>query len=337
LQPTCASPPDVQFTVQGFNWPQDETINLYWDSNQLQSVINTGNQTSFSQTWQKIGIIDGTYEVVAVSDNHTATAVFTAPCPLPPTNTPTPTATATAGPFNLTIGQPVLVSTPPIVAYQPLEFQVIISNTETAPIESPFFVDIYLDPTTIFMNGIPFHQSGGYQSVSSIPGLATRVLTITAPLGFKNLPIQHTAYSMVDSLEQVQERDEADNVSTRFLINQITPAPTPTATSTPPSGSDTLFGIVYQPTNEGLVPSLRANVTLIDAISSETIATTTSDPVTGSYSFQNLLQGEYAITVCGNMVSDDETILYAGWRTNITLPYAFPINIYTESSLNCPN
>ncbi len=337
LQPNCGSPPDVQFTIQGFNWPQDETIALYWDSSQLQSIINTGSQTSFSQTWQKYGITNGTYEVVAVSNNHTATAVFTAPCPLPPTNTPTPTATATAGPVNLIIGRPILVSTPPIVAYQPVEFQVSIFNTEITPVDSPFFVDIYLDPSTIFTSSIPLNQSAGYQGISSIPGLATRVLTITAPLGFQNEPVQHIAYSMVDSLGQIQETDETDNVSVPLLISPITPAPTPTATSTPPAGSDVIFGIIYRPTNEGLVPLLRANVTLIDTANSETIATTTSDPINGGYSFQNLLPGDYAVTACGSVESDGETMLYAGWRTNVTLPYAFPVNVYTDSSLNCSN
>jgi hypothetical protein len=337
LQPNCGSPPDVQFTIQGFNWPQDETIALYWDSSQLQSIINTGSQTSFSQTWQKSGITNGTYEVAAVSDNHTATAVFTAPCPLPPTNTPTPTATATAGPVNLIISRPILVSTPPIVAYQPVEFQVSIFNTEITPVDSPFFVDIYLDPGAVFTDSIPLNKSNGYQGIGSIPGLATRVLTITAPLGFQNEPVQHIAYSMVDSLGQIQETDETDNISVPLLISQITPAPTPTATSTPLSGSDTLFGIVYRPTNEGLVPLLRANVTLIDAASSETIAATTSDPITGSYSFQNLLPGAYAVTACGSVGNDDETVLYSGWRTNVTLPYAFPVNVYTDSSLSCSN
>ncbi len=336
LLPICGSPPNVQFTVQGYNWPQDETIALYWN-NGLQSIIHTGSQTSFSQTWQKFGITAGSYEVKAVSANHTATAVFTAPCPLPPTSTPTPTATATAGPVNLIISRPILVSTPPIVAYQPVEFQVSIFNTEITPVDSPFFVDIYLDPGAVFTDSIPLNKSNGYQGIGSIPGLATRVLTITAPLGFQNEPVQHIAYSMVDSLGQIQETDETDNISVPLLISQITPAPTPTATSTPLSGSDTLFGIVYRPTNEGLVPLLRANVTLIDTASSETIATTTSDPITGSYSFQNLLPGAYAVMACGSVGIDGETVLYSGWRTNVTLPYAFPVNVYTESSLSCPN
>jgi hypothetical protein len=83
LQPSCGTGPNVQFTVQGFNWPQNQTIGLYWD-NALQSTINMGSQTSFSQTWQKFGLADGSYEVKVVAGNGLeATAVFTIPCSSP--------------------------------------------------------------------------------------------------------------------------------------------------------------------------------------------------------------------------------------------------------------
>jgi hypothetical protein len=63
---------------------------------------------------------------------------------------------------------------------------------------------------------------------------------------------------------------------------------------------------------------------------------TTSDPLTGVYVFQNLPVGTYMVTACGSIGSENGIIEYAGWRTNITLPYAFPVNIYTDSSLSCP-
>ncbi|MCB9423363.1 MAG: carboxypeptidase regulatory-like domain-containing protein [Ardenticatenaceae bacterium] len=337
LLPNCGVPPNVQFSVQGFNWPQDETIALYWNSS-LQSIINTGSQTSFSQTWQKPGLTDWLYEVKAVSANHTATAVFTVPCtgPLPVTPTPSATATAVTGPVNLAIGQLTLISTPPVVAYQPVTFQVVISNTEPAPVDSQFFVDIFIDPTSFLTNSIPIEQSSGYVGVNSIPGLATRVITITAPLGFQNEPETHIVYGMVDSLTQIHETNETDNVSIPWLIEQVTPIPTATATTTAPTGTETIVGIVFRPTNDGLTPLRRASVTLMDEATSTIIAATVSHPMTGLYTFSNLLPGTYTVTACGIVGTDDGIVEYAGWRNNITLPYAFPVNIYTDSNLVCP-
>lgn len=335
LHPACGSPPNVQFTVQGFNWPQDETIALYWESG-LQSIINTGSQTSFSQTWQKLGIGAGSYEVKAVSANHTATAVFTAPCPVPPSITPTATATAVSGPANLTIGQPILISTPPIIAYQPVDFQVIISNTATTPVDSQFFVDIFIDPTTILTNSIPINQSDGYQGISSIAGLATRVITISAPLGFSNEPEQHSVYGMVDSLSQINESDETDNISEQLIYDQTTPPPTATPVVTVEPSVNNITGIVYRPSDKGLTPLLRASVLLVETDSSNIIAATMSDPLTGVYHFDNLAQTTYMVMACGSMNTAAGIIEYFGWRTGITLPYLFPVNVYTSDSISCP-
>ncbi len=343
LLPNCGSAPNIQFTVQGFNWSTNEDISLYWDSDQLQSTINTGASTAFSQNWTINGVVNGTdYEVVAISPNDTASATFSVPCPVPPTATPiTATPTNTPEPADLiVVGPPELISTPPIVAYEPVDFRVVISNTGGIDIESQFFVDIYLDPSIVLTTTIPITQSGGYQGVGSLAGGASRVITITAPLGFGNAPEDHLVYGMVDSIEQIEEDIETNNISTPFPYNQVTPAATPTPTPVPELGENNIIGVVYYPTNKGLSPLLRANVTLVNADTSEVVKTTTTDPFTGFYIFTDLAIGSppinYNVLACGSLITDEGAIEYFGLRTGITLPYDFPVNIYTDNSSPCP-
>lgn len=341
LQPNCGSAPNVQFTVQGFNWPQNTTISLYWNSTQLQSTINTGTQTSFSQTWQKFGLDSSRvveYEVVAVSATRTARAIFKTPCDnvtvTPVTFTPTPSP---APADLLIVGPPQLISTPPIVAYQPVDFSVVISNTGDIPVESQFFVDVFLDPdpTTVLTDSIPINQSGGYQGVGSLAGRESRVITISVPLGFRNEPVNHLVYGMVDSLEQINESNETNNISAQLLYNQVTPAPTPTPTA-PSTGADLVIGTVYRNTTRGLAPLLRADVTIIDSGSGNVIGRTISDPITGVYRFTSLPLGTYTVMACGSINTSAGNVEYFGWRTAITLPYPFLVNIYTDDSIPCP-
>jgi hypothetical protein len=341
LQPTCGSPPNVQFTVQGFNWPTDTTISLYWNSTQLQSTINTGDQTSFSQTWQKLNLDSSQvveYEILAVSAGHTARATFRTPCEsvtvTPVTFTPTPSP---APADLLIVGPPELISTPPIVAYRPVDFRVVISNTGDIAVESQFFVDVFLDPTTVLTNSIPINQSGGYQGVGSLAGHATRVITISVPLGFKNEPTPHAVYGMVDSLRQINESDETNNISAALLYNQVTPAPTPTPTVAPPAGTEDIVGVVFRPSDKGLSPLLRARVLLVEVSTGTIIDSTTSDPLNGIYQFNNLLQTTYTVMACGSLSTDEGAVEYFGWRAQITLPYEFPVNIYTDDSVACPS
>ena len=338
LQPNCGSPPNVQFTVQGFNWPQNTAINLLWDGGP-QGQVNTGSQTSFSQTWQKLNLTDDgtvhTYQVEAIASGIHKTATFRTPCENVTATPVTSTPTATPAPADLLIvGPPELISTPPIVAYRPVDFRVVISNTGDIPVENQFFVDVFLDPTTVLTNSIPINQSGGYQGVGSLAGRESRVITISVPLGFKNEPVEHNVYGMVDSLQQISESDETNNISAQLIYDQVTPAPTPTPTIPAQAGEDAIIGVVYRPSDKGLSPLLRARVLLMEG--SNVVASTTSHPSTGVYQFDNLPPAAYTVMACGSLNTDLGTEEYFGWRTGITLPYSFPVNIYTDDSVACP-
>jgi hypothetical protein len=259
-------------------------------------------------------------------DNVTAT---------PMTSTPTPSP---APADLLIVGPPELISTPPIVAYQPVDFRVVISNTGDIPVESQFFVDVFLDPTTVLTNSIPINQSGGYQGVGSLAGRASRAITISVPLGFKNEsadlahPADHEVYGMVDSLEQINESDETNNISAQLIYSQVTPAPTPTPTATPGIGTNDIFGTVYRPSEKGISPLTRAEVLVVDNATSQVIARTESHYISGFYLFTDLPSGNYTIMACGGL----DTTEYFGFRSSIDVPYAFPITIFAVDGVVCP-
>ncbi len=336
LLPSCGTGPNVQFTVLGFNWDTNEGIVLQWDGiNQLLIQPNTHNGT-FSYTWSFSGVSDGQHEVRAYSTGTGAQfdediKYFEVPCSNIPTNTPEPSVTPTLSPADLVIySPPQLISTPPIVAYEPVAFSVVITNIGQTDVNSQFFVDVYLDPTNVYTDNISLNESGGYVAVSSLPGSASRVLTITVPLGFSNSPANHQVYGMVDSVRQINEGIETNNISTPLAVNFVTPAaatPTPTAT---PGGSDTLAGVVQVLTGE-LLPQFRAFVTVRDpGLPGSGIVDVARTDFNGFYQFANIPPpvnpGGYIVTAC--MQIDDT--FYFGSRTGI-MPPNNVVNIYMLS------
>jgi hypothetical protein len=112
LIPECGPGPDVQVTVVGVFWDEDEAITLFWDDvpqAELPAQTHTGD---FVQMWTLPSQSNGSHQVRAVSDGvesemDTAVAIYRIPCP-PPTVTPyattTPSATAVPGsPYILVI------------------------------------------------------------------------------------------------------------------------------------------------------------------------------------------------------------------------------------------
>ena len=330
LLPTCGSGAAVQFTVLGANWPNNNSIALYWNTNQFWTTVPAGHGGSFSRTNTINNPANGTYVVRAISSSGIqANAIFTVPCSnVTPTATPsTPTVTPTPAPADLIIvGPPTMISQPPIVAYEPVQFSVVISNDGDLDVNSQFFVDLYLDPTTVITPGtvrIPVSQSSGYAAVSALAGGASRVITITSELGFENEPQQHQVYGMVDSLEQIVESIETNNISDPLVVTDVRQGATPTPSPTP-GGTDQISGIV-QVLISDLSPQHRAVVKLINESSMAWIASDITDP-NGYYEFTNIPAGTYSVTAC--VTIDNKS--YFGHRTGITPPNLLT-NVYMLS------
>lgn len=312
LDPTCGSGPGVQFSVRGFNWPSNKAVSLYFD-NQLQTIVPSGHPGFFQYTWTFSNVSNGNHTVQATaSGGLNATKTFTVPCANVSPTPPAATATSTPSPADLIIiGQPVLISTPPIVGYKPLEFRIPISNTGSVSVTNQFFVDVFFDPVGVLSSSIPITYSGGYAAVSALPGGAGRVLTITAPLGFTGSATQHTVYGMVDSLHQASESNEFNNIAGPITIN-VTPGPSPTPSPTAGPGDNTISGKAYARISVWL-PQFRAAVYLYQG--STLIATTESD-VTGYYEFLNVPDGIYSVLSCITI----DTTEYFGQRVGVTIP-----------------
>ena len=146
---------------------------------------------------------------------------------------------------DLVVGMPELVTPPPITAYQSVDFRVTITNTGDVAVESQFFVDIFLDPTDVTTTTIPVGQSGGFVVVDSLAAHASQVITITAAAGFANEPSTHQVYAMVDTLLQISESDETNNVSEPLTVDDATPI-APFITLLPSCGSGPNVQFVVQ-------------------------------------------------------------------------------------------
>lgn len=353
LRPSCGSPNSsgqVQFTVFGANWPIGEYMRLYWEEEEY-ALFET-DVGAFSYTTFRFNLANGTYQVrassfpddggaPAPSPSHTYTTQYVVPCDLTTAvPTPTPTTTGTPQPSDLiVVGPPVMVNvTGTPIAYQPITYRVVISNTGEVNISSQFFVDLFISPQVTVVPGmqsLPLSQSSGYLGVSSLAGGASRVITITADLGFANEPIPHYVYAMVDSVEQITELDETNNISTPDVVEHVIPADTPTPTPTYPSGEETLMGFVQRPSSDGLDPLLRARVSVYDQLSGQFVRTVFSSETTGFYRLDDLPPGLYRIEACGGI---DGQGSYFGMRTNIVIPRpsVLPlVNVFTNQ-VPCP-
>lgn len=327
LAPNCSNSSNTTFDVFGANWPTNEDIYLYWDGT-LQSIIPSGHPGNFLQTWTKTDLVMGTpenpavYSVLAQISNYYywTTDIFSAPCPV----SPTPTSTYAVPLPDLAmaiLSTPYVISTHPVVAYQPVDIEVMVQNLGgDTPDGQIFFVDIFFDPTIILTNSIPISQSVGYVAISGMSSGETRVLTIPAPLGFGNSPTPHTIYSVIDSLQMIVETDKTNNISLPGLVPYVTPAATLTPSPTTAVGTDSISGIVrYRVTNWQLAG--RAVVTLFNN-SGQAIATTTTN-LHGFYNFANLPPGTYNLRACTTI----DNIVFSGVRIGVTPPDSFA-NVY---------
>lgn len=342
VNPKCGSGPNVQFSVSGFNWP-DEDISLFWNDSQFQMTVdNTQHNGAFSRLLTINSVLNGTYNVRAISNSVNTTAQFKVPCdtfvPTPVTATPT----STPRPIDLVmISAPRLVSVPPIRSFEPVEFSVVITNTGDVDVNQQFFVDIYLDPSNVYTTHIPLSDSSGYSAVSALAGGDSRVITITAPVGFANQPDPHVVYGMVDSagppgVGQIFEPNEQNNVSQPASVAGVIPANTPTPTPTrDPLGVDVIAGIVQSRIIQW-VPQYRAQVLLVN--SRGIVMGITDTDINGYYQFNDVLPDTYSVYSC----IDIDGLSYVGVRTGIVPPnpvaniYMLPGPCAITSGINRP-
>lgn len=219
------------------------------------------------------------------------------------TVTDTHTIQLEASPINLTIGHLELLgdTTPP--PSQPIQIQVVITNTGVVDIDSQFFVDLFFDPAVVYTNHIPLTYSVGYVAVSSLTAGASQVVTVTSPLGFGTTG-EHQLYTMVDSTQSIGEIIETDN-----LVGPLTV----TAEAEPVA----ITAVSLQGASAGGVGETYTFTATITP-------TTAAQPIT--YTWQ--ISGESPITRTGGLT---DTLAFS-WATSGT----YTITITAENGIGSP-
>jgi len=313
ILPDCGDPNEannyhVSFSVSGYNWPTNQSIALYWDDTTWMQTVSRPHAGNFSYVWDRAepewndeGWTGAIYTVKAVSSRYTVETDFQVPCSgyIPPTATAVPTPTPAPEDL-IVVGPPQMIDTPPITAYEPVTFTVMVSNTGDIPVNNLFFIDLFIDPSTPIISttySIPVDQSSGYAALSSLAGRTSEVLTITTQYGFDNEPDPHQVYAMVDSISSISEDDETNNISAPLTVTGVITAVIPTATPTPESGGNKIHGVTWRIAPTGLTPILRAQMLLFDS-DNNLIDETTSSQTSGYYAFNNMPSGDYTVVAC---------------------------------------
>lgn len=331
--PSCSQGSPIQFTVEGYNWTNTSAINLYWipqgQAASLQDIIPAGHPASFQRFWSLNSVPNGTHTIRAQQGTTISNFTFVVPCPNVTATPPTVTATPTPNPADLIIGQPILISTPPIVEYQPIDIRVVITNTGSVNVNNQFFVDSFFDPpaSAIYSDTIDILYSSGYRGITTLAGGQSRVITITAPLGFIGGDTgTREIYTVVDSILQIPESNEYNNISQALQVGNVTPAPSPTPVPTLP-GSDRISGIVSAYISTW-VPQYRAHVYLVAGSNIYTVDTAQS----GYYEFNGVSPGVYDLVAC----IDIDTTTYVGALTGIVPPNPFADIWMLSDPAGCP-
>ncbi|MBK8986105.1 MAG: pilus assembly protein [Chloroflexi bacterium] len=321
---SCAVVPDggaIPVQVFGYNWGAGASVSVFMNS-QLIQTIAADSEGTFTVSWTQSIANGNTYTILAQKVGASNTKSFFVPClnvtPTPVLVPPTPTPV----PADLVIGELVIVSTPPIVEYLPVDFQVVITNTGEVDVNNQFFVDVFIDPPTVYPEYIPIGDNPAYIAVDALAGGGTAVLNITSFNGFTGGATDRQVYSMVDSLRANGESSETNNIVGPLDVSVIpsTRQPTPT-----PNGNQIISGIVRSFVGQDYVPQHRAIVWLKNDTTAQLIAATSTNGI-GYYQFANVPLGStYTVIAClpRTATPDHPELYYAGERPGVTPPYTF--------------
>lgn len=315
LSASCGIGPAVQFNIFGYNWPDNLDVSILFDNN-LQTIIPSGHGGTFATTITSPSLPPGNHVVWAYAlGGIEDTADYLVPCPNITPTPPTSTPTATPAPADLVfVAPPVLLSTGTPVEYLPLDFSVQITNAGDIDINDQFFVDIFFDPPEVYTDSIPTEYTVGYASISQLPGGQGRTLFIRTFSGFEGGLTEHDVYGMVDSLQEIGEGVETNNITYTLDIDVI-PGVSPTPSPTAEPGPNMISGVVKARLGDWFKQN-RAIVTLRDPVDPAVILATTFSDDNGYYEFTGLPDGTY--TVYGCQLIDN--VWFQGLRVNIPVP-----------------
>lgn len=323
LDASCYNGSNIQYIVSGSGWNDKENIQLFLD-NGLVSIVPNGHGGSFTRTLTANGLAAGTHTIKANTNSGSTekTVMFVTPCP-------------TAGGDLVVLGLELL-SPSPVTNYQPLQFRVTIQNQSSTPITSQFFMDLFFDvpAEAVTPTGISpeYAAPGAYTASEQIGAHETQVFTMNAPYGFQNNLTNHTVYVMVDSVSQIGETTETNNLSGPLSVSTL-PDPTPTPL---PSGLS-MSGMVFRLTEIWAPqPGTTMYLVYVQPGQPDTVIQTQQSAADGSYNFTNVPaatgNNSYKVIACFT----ENNLPFVGTRSPLTPPNQF-VNVYLfGDSGSCP-
>ena len=302
---TSAITPTI--TVIGYDWPKKD-VSIQHEYSGVVEMVGYLEKASFLKDFEvdisvpiaagEVGThtIKGYYENTPGDWLAGESADFQVPC-----------ATAAGyGLPNLVVESFGLLNTGVISTYMPLTFTVSVRNVGTLDVTNLFWVDLYaeidragdISPTAILSDSA---ESVDFTAIGSLEAGASATVTLFLDGGF---PVTgtHVVYALADSLQQVGEDDELDNLSAPMSITVSAEGTIPVP-SDPPTGTGALRGSTYLSMGGDVVPQGRVNVYCYDQADGALIAETLSDEY-GDYLLLNLPEGLY--TVVGETFINDE-------------------------------
>jgi hypothetical protein len=320
IDPACDESEGIsEITITGYDWPDADVKIQHFLQGKLQQEwtlaadsfeINFTRTITIEATLNSEHTIKALYHLEGDKFKMGDAAVFTVPCP-----TPTPTPTFTPAPANLVVQSIALANEEPLSTYSPLTFTVSIANIGGVLTESWFWADLFVDPADPISPTNPaLHETDYWAPVKALAGGESVVLALPLLYGVEVTGV-HTCYVMADTLNEIGEGNELDNVGGPFTFTvdlegtPPTPAPVPAAEG---EGSGAISGVTWLQLDDGVAPQGMVNVYLYngDAL----VAETTSD-ANGNYWLQDLAPGTY--TVIGEVAIDG--VLYTGTAMGIVV------------------
>jgi len=246
LSAPCLEPGVQTVTVSGRQWPVGgnpvETVRFLWNGQPFspeKTVYHNGTASFDVQVQVNLTVAgpnrigaEGYYHWNKGGSQRLVQPLVEAVIPVC-NATPTPTATPTSLP-DLVISNLVVTDDPLPGTYERIRLVASVHNAGVADVTSLFWVDLFADADL----GVPLAQQASvdYVAVGALGAGSTISFTMYVPTGFEAVGA-HTLVAMVDTWNQVFERDEDNNLSTvqaiTLSVANSTPTPTPIVTPGP--------------------------------------------------------------------------------------------------------
>ena len=331
VAPGCWTPgnPNTQIALNGGNWPVNPPayaaihieVRDRWNHATAITTIPQGHGGAFNML-VNVGTFlqaNAPYTFMAQADNGAyAITSFTMPCP---SQTPTPTPTVPSIDL-IIVSQPTVIFTPPIVAGEPLTITYLITNVGTANVTDLFYVDTFFNPLNVTSTTIPISYSVYYVAIGSLAAGQTRTLTMTIPHNsfFDGITPLQAVMGMVDSILQIGETNETNNITLPLYVPVVTPTP----------GPGCLSGITRYFDGQSWVPASLAELYLVE--NGTVVATTVSGP-TGYFAFASGCTSGTNFTVAS--CYETTTEVYYGSRSGLTPPNSY-VDVFMIPGVSCP-